>query len=192
MILPITQFGESILRRKGREVETFDDDLQALAQNMVETMEEAEGVGLAAQQIGLPLRLFVVDVGMLPDDELDYSLDGRHPPVELIMPMAVVNPRLHTGGGQPLVDEEGCLSFPGIRGEVPRAPSVILEYQDLDGAPHTLEAGGWFARVLQHEYDHVEGVLFIDRMETRQLRLLDTKIKRLKRANRDRGTGKPA
>ncbi len=187
MILRITQFGESILREKGREVESFDDDLHALAQNMVETMEAAEGVGLAAQQIGLPLRLFVVDVGMLPDEELDYTLDGRRPPIDLIMPMAVVNARLRTTGGTPLVGEEGCLSFPGIRGDVPRSPSVVMEYQDLDGAPHTLEAGGWFARVLQHEYDHTMGVLFIDRMETRQIRLLEAKIKRLKRANRGRG-----
>lgn len=190
MILRITQFGESILREKGREVETFDDDLHALAQNMVETMEDAEGVGLAAQQVGRALRLFVVDVGMLPEAELDFSLDGRRPPIDLIMPMAVVNPRLRVGGGDAQPGEEGCLSFPGIRGDVPRAPFVVLEYQDLDGAPHTLEAGGWFARVIQHEHDHVEGVLFIDRMETRQLRLLESKIKRLKRAARGGKTTK--
>ncbi len=185
MTLRITQFGEPILREPGKRVERFDAALATLAQNMIETMYRAEGVGIAAQQVGLALRLFVVDLSVLEDDDLDYSLDGRRLPLDLIMPLVVVNPELSLDGGAPVMGEEGCLSFPGVRGDVARASAVSMNYQDLQGAPHHIAAHGWFARVLQHEYDHVEGKLFIDRMESRQQRLLDAKLKRLKRAARD-------
>jgi peptide deformylase len=117
---------------------------------------------------------------------MPYTIDGRHPPLDVQMPMAFVNTQLSVLPSDTLLAEEGCLSFPDIRGDVPRCASVQLTYQDLDGAHHEMEAGDWLARVLQHEYDHTQGVLFIDRMEARLVRRLDAKLKKLKRSARQR------
>ena len=127
----------------------------------------------------------MIDISHLPDEELDYQLDGLHPPIELIMPMALANPVVRELPGKVVVDEEGCLSFPGIRGDVPRAQAIEVSYQDLNGNPHLLICSGWFARVIQHEIDHLNGRLFIDLMDKRKLRLLNSKLKRLKRETRD-------
>ncbi len=185
MVLRVTQYGESVLRQKGQPLKALDEGLRKLANDMIETMHAAEGVGLAAQQVGHALPLFVVDISDLDPALLDYQLDGKQPPIDLLMPMVVINPQLRLLPGKPVTAEEGCLSFPGIRIDVPRADSIELNYQDLDGSHHVLHASGWFARVIQHEYDHVQGVLFIDHLETRALRLLDSKLKRLKRAARE-------
>ena len=162
----------------------FDEQLQELAEAMVQTMYAEEGVGLAAQQIDRALMLCVVDVSHLPEEELDYQLDGLRPPIDLIMPMALVNPRITPLPGRTLVGEEGCLSFPGIRGDVPRDEAIEVQYEDVRGKTHTLICKGWFARVIQHEVDHLNGILFIDRMDKRQLRLLEARLKRLKRDSR--------
>ncbi len=180
MRLRVTHYGEPILRRPGKPVHTFGAELQTLVADMVETMHAEEGVGLAAQQVDQALMVCVVDVSGLPDEELDYQLDGLRPPIELIMPLALVNPVVRRLPGKTLVGEEGCLSFPGIRGDVPRAEAVEVDFQDTAGKKHRLVCKGWFARVIQHEVDHLNGVLFIDRMERRQLRLLDARLKRLK------------
>jgi len=185
MTFRVTQYGEPVLRQKGSRIEVFDAELRSFAARMIETMYEAEGVGLAAQQVDRPLQIFVADVSHLPDEELDFELDGKRPPIDLIMPMAFVNPVLRILPGRSEIGEEGCLSFPGIRGDIPRAHSIELEFQDLDGAPHLLRASGWFARVIQHEFDHLQGILFIDHMNTRQLRNIESKLKRLKRESRD-------
>jgi peptide deformylase len=184
MLLRVTQYGESILRDTGKPVTVFDSALEQLAMDMVETMRAEEGVGLAAQQIDKAIMLCVVDVSYLPDEELDYQLDGLRPPIELVMPMALANPVVTELPGRKMWGEEGCLSFPGIRGDVPRAEMIEVKYQDLQGNPHLLTCSGWFARVIQHEVDHLNGRLFIDHMDKRQLRLLDSKIKRLKRETR--------
>lgn len=185
MILRITQYGEPILKEKGADVEHFDDDLATLAKDMFETMYDAEGIGLAAQQVGKGLQFFVLDVNM-PDREVafNYTIDGKKPPLDLIMPLAVANPKVESFGG---IDdyEEGCLSFGDIRGIVNREAEVRMTYQDLQGNPHTIECDGIFARCILHEYDHLQGTLFIDRMETKVLRGLDSKIKKLKRSTRD-------
>ena len=186
MIMRVTEYGEEILRAKGRKIDVFDQNLRNLANDMLETMYEAEGIGLAAQQVDLPLMLCVIDVSDLEPELLHYQLDGKRPPVDLFMPLALVNPEVRVLADQTARAEEGCLSFPGIRGEVTRPDVIQVSYQDLDGAAHQLIAEGWLARVVQHEVDHLNGVLFIDAMEPRQLRLLDPKLKRLKRATRDR------
>lgn len=184
MQLRLTHYGETILRQSGQPVTQFDEKLQALVNDMIETMYAEEGVGLAAQQVDRDLRLCVVDVSHIPDEELEYRLDGLTPPVDLIMPMALANPEVIELPGPTPWAEEGCLSFPGIRGEVPRAHSIQVSFQDVNGQPHTLACSGWFARVIQHEVDHLNGKLFIDHMDKRKLRLLDSKLKRLKRDTR--------
>jgi peptide deformylase len=165
-------------------ISQFDDSLKELADNMVETMYEEEGVGLAAQQVDKAIMLCVVDVSHLPQEELDYQVDGLKPPIDLLMPMALVNPVIKELPGRTLVGEEGCLSFPGIRGDVPRAEAIQATYQDLNGTPHSLACSGWFARVIQHEVDHLNGKLFIDHMDRRKVRMLESKLKRLKRDTR--------
>jgi len=185
MLLRVTRFGESILRQPGQPVQVFDDALKAFAADMVETMYAEEGVGLAAQQVDRDLMLCVIDVSGLPPEDLDYQLDGLRPPIDLIMPMALANPVIKPLPGKSLWGEEGCLSFPGIRGDVPRDEAIEVAYQDLNGGSHLLICSGWFARVIQHEVDHLHGRLFIDRMDKRQLRMLDAKLKQLKRETRD-------
>lgn len=185
MPLRVTQYGEPVLRQKGAKITQFDDSLRQFAADMIETMYAEEGVGLAAQQVDRAIQLFVMDVSHLPPEELEFTLDGLRQPIDLIMPMAMVNPMVTLLPGQSDVAEEGCLSFPGIRGDVPRAWSVRVDYQDLKGNAHLLECSGWFARVIQHENDHLNGVLFIDHMKKRQLRMLDTRITRLERQTLD-------
>lgn len=187
MILRITEFGEPVLKEKGALVTDFDADLKELVSDMVDTMRDAEGIGLAAQQIGKALQLCVVDVNFenRPPDYF-YELDGKTPPLDLIMPMALVNPKLELLPSESEYYEEGCLSFPGIQGDVPRPTEVSVVYQDVDGAEHTLRAGGILARVIQHEVDHLNGVLYIDRMERSMVQKIEKKLKRLKRATRDR------
>ncbi|NDV62458.1 peptide deformylase [Puniceicoccales bacterium CK1056] len=184
MQLRVTQYGEPVLRQAGKKVEVFDEELRNLVSDMIETMYAEEGVGLAAQQVNKALMVFVMDVSHLPGEELDYQLDGLRQPIDLIMPMALVNPEVEVLPGKKVFGEEGCLSFPNIRGDVPRAEAVKVDFQDINGKPHTLVCSGWVARVVQHELDHLHGRLFIDLMDKRQLRTLDSKIKRLKQNSR--------
>jgi peptide deformylase len=143
-ILPIRMFGDPVLREPGRPVEQFDVALARLADAMIETMHDAPGVGLAAPQVGRSIRLVVFDVG-----------DG---------PQTLANPQL-TGLEGEQVGEEGCLSLPGLYAPVRRALRVRCDGVDLDGKPVVIEAEELLARVLQHEVDHINGVLFIDRLD---------------------------
>jgi peptide deformylase len=152
------------LRKKGEKITLFDGALAKFAQEMVDAMHEARGVGLAAQQVGRALQVCVVDLRDA-DADFEWTLDGAKPPLELFMPMVVVNPKLTVARKTPTeVSEEGCLSFPEIRGDVERAVSLTAEYQDQGGLPHILQCTGLFARCMLHEVDHLNGVLFIDRM----------------------------
>jgi peptide deformylase len=144
-LLSIRTFGDPVLRERARPVEEFDDALRQLAQAMIVAMHEAPGIGLAAPQVGRPIRLIVFDVGN----------DGDR---------AVVNPVLRDEWGEQ-VAEEGCLSLPGLYYPVRRFERVAAEGFDLEGHPLTIEAEELLARVLQHEVDHLNGVLFIDRLE---------------------------
>ncbi len=185
MILPIVFYNQPVLREKGKPVTVFDGELETFFHDMVETMHQAEGIGLAAQQVGRPLRFCVVDLRESPSP-FSAALDGRRDlPPELYMPLALANPQVTVLPGEPTVYEEGCLSFPDIRGDVERPDRIRVDYDDLQGARHTLEADGILARCILHELDHVDGILFIDRMEKKTLKGLERKLKVLKRRTRD-------
>jgi peptide deformylase len=172
------------LRKKGEKITVFDGDLASLSVKMIDTMHEARGIGLAAQQVGRALQLFVADLRSVEAD-FDWILDGGRPPLELFMPMVVANPRVAASRGAAMVtSEEGCLSFPEIRGDVERAGRVSASYQDQNGLQHALECTGLFARCFLHETDHVNGILFIDRMEKPVRASLDEEIRALVRRTR--------
>ncbi|HEY4302596.1 MAG TPA: peptide deformylase [Candidatus Didemnitutus sp.] len=180
----IVHFNDSRLRKKGAPVTEFNGALRALAEDMIATMHAAAGIGLATQQVGEAIQLCVVDLRQVESD-FDWELDGARPPLELFMPMTVVNPVI-TPVPEPTTSyEEGCLSFPGIRGDVVRPDEITATYQDGYGTPHTLRCNGLLARCLQHEADHLNGVLFIDRMDTDTLAVIDPELKALKKQTKE-------
>lgn len=187
MLLRVTQYGEPILRKIGEPITRFDTALAQLANDMVETMYHENGIGLAAQQINLAQQICVIDVRPPQGQQamFEYSLDGRSAPLDLIMPMALINPTVSIIDPSTEVYEEGCLSFPDVRGKVSRPIGVRCEYQDRTGTVHTLEATGLLGRCILHEVDHLNGKLFIDRMDPRDLHRMQTRIKKIKRASRD-------
>ncbi len=180
MLLPIVRYNQPVLRKKGAPITVFDAALCKLADDMVETMHEAEGIGLAAQQIGQAIQFCVVDLRPT-EAEFDWELDGRKPPLDLFMPMAIANPKITALAGKETSYEEGCLSFPGIRGDVVRPDAIRVEFQDADGTAHTLTCTGLFSRCIQHETDHLNGVLFIDQMAKRVLVELKDDLKALEK-----------
>lgn len=183
MVLPIVRYDSEVLHRKGTAITAFDDALAALARDMVETMHAAAGIGLAAQQVGKAIQFFVMDLRET-SAEFTCELDGRRLPLDLIMPMAVANPKLTVLNAGSETAEEGCLSFPNVHGDVERPFAVRVEYQDLNGQPHSLLCDGLLARCAQHETDHVNGVLFTDRMSKAVLASIDPDLKQLKRETR--------
>ena len=185
--LRVVKFGEEMLRESGKPVEHFDKALKALAETMLRTMDEAAGVGLAAQQVGLAMQFFVADFKPSREEETQaqFLFNGNPAPMKLVLPLAVANATIEPVGEDWALYEEGCLSFPGIRGDVPRPERVRMSYQDLNGERQTLETGGFLARILQHEFDHTQGVCFIERMERKVRAPLATKLKILKRQTRD-------
>ncbi len=181
MILRVTQYGEPVLREQGKPIAIFDSSLRDLSLSMIETMHESRGIGLAAQQIGIPAMLCVVDLHQEGvDNDFSYSLDGKQPPLDLWMPLTLVNPVIEGFSKETDFCEEGCLSFPGIHGEIERPDAIQVSFLDTEGKPHTLSCNGYLARCIQHEVDHLNGVLFIDRMEKDSLRDAKPAIRRLK------------
>ena len=164
MILPIVNYGDPVLRARGARIETFDSKLHELVENMLETMEEAHGVGLAAQQIGKAIQLTVIDVTEATDRPSTLELDGKEVAVEEYMPLILINPELKPFGNR-LPGPEGCLSFPEVYDDITRPESVSVKAQNEDGEPIEFSCGGLLARVVQHETDHLKGILFIDHMD---------------------------
>jgi len=180
MTLRITQYGESILHQDGKVVSSFGAELTGLANQMLKAMDQAEGIGLAAQQIGQAIRFCVIDVPEHPEYPMTCILDGKPLSPSLLMPMALANPEVLPLLSNEYYYEEGCLSFPEIRGEVARPERISVKYQDLDGNAHQLECDGLLARCIQHEVDHLNGVLFIDRMEKKTFAEIKKEVKELK------------
>src|SRR3954447_15786772 len=173
-ILPIRITGEPVLHEPAEPVTRFDDELRTLVADMYDTMFAAPGVGLAAPQVGVPLRLFVYNY---PDDD-----GGERRGVAINPELGIPPPP--TGEADEDYESEGCLSVPGERYPLRRAEKALLRAVDLDEKPFEIEASGWFARIFQHEFDHLDGVLYVDRLEfVHHRRAVKTIVKR--------GWGKP-
>lgn len=163
MILPVVKYGNPVLRQKGARIETVTKEIRKLIADMFETMADAHGVGLAAQQVGHALQLAVVDVRAATDRPSSLQLDGQDSDVNAFMPLVLINPEWQPVG-EPVAGPEGCLSFPEIYAEITRPESVEVKALNEKGAPLHFRCGGLLARAIQHETDHLNGILFIDRM----------------------------
>lgn len=174
MILKIQTYGNEILRRESRPIGAVTDEIRALARDMLETMRDADGVGLAAQQVGRDEAICVIDVPKgaekVPGNE---AFNAAIP-----MPLVLLNPRIVAEEGSQR-GSEGCLSFPDIHGQVTRAMQVTVQYEDLDGKGQTATARGLLARAIQHELDHLHGKLMIDKFSSVQKLAVNGKLRRL-------------
>jgi peptide deformylase len=165
MILSIVKFGHPVLRQKGAAIEKITPEIKQLIADMFETMKASNGIGLAAQQVGCALQLTVIDVREVAKDRPStLELKGQPADVAKIMPLVLINPEV-TPAGEPAMGGEGCLSFPEIFAEITRPESVDVKALNEKGKVIEFRAGGLLARAVQHETDHLNGILFIDRME---------------------------
>jgi len=183
MILPILEYGDPILRAKGKPIGNIEDRIRELAANMIETMHAAHGVGLAAQQVGEALQLTVLDVSLVEDRPSTLKVDGKEVDPKAAMPLVLINPEIELLGATE-AGVEGCLSFPEITGDIERATSVIVRAQTVEGSTTEIEATGFLARAIQHEGDHLNGILFIDRMNSAAKAALSSRLKRLQKETR--------
>ena len=173
MILPIVAYGDAVLRKKAKEIDKDYPKLKELIENMYETMYGAYGVGLAAPQIGLPIRLFLVDTEPFSEDE-DLSEKDREQMKNF--KKTFINAQILEEEGDEWAFNEGCLSIPDVREDVFRQPNIKIQYQDENFETHVEEYDGLIARVIQHEYDHIEGVLFTDKLSSFKKRLIKGKL----------------
>jgi peptide deformylase len=188
MRLSIFEYGEPILRAKGKRIDKVDDRIRKLATNMLETMQAVNGVGLAAQQVGQAIQLTVLDVSPVEDRPSTMTFNGEHVDPKAKMPLVLINPRI-TLGTETEVGSEGCLSFPDITGDIERAESVIVHAETLENEKIEIEATGLLARAIQHEIDHLNGILFVDRMNSATKVSLASRLKRLQKETK-RGRAK--
>jgi peptide deformylase len=173
MILPIVAYGDPVLKKKAKDISKDYPNFDALLENMFETMYNAYGVGLAAPQIGLPIRMFLVDTTPFAEDEEltkeeQVALDGFR--------RVFINAKIVEEEGDEWVFNEGCLSIPDVREDVFRKPVITIEYLDENFKAHKERFDGLIARVIQHEYDHIEGILFTDKLSSLKKRLLKGRL----------------
>jgi peptide deformylase len=164
MILKVLKYGEPVLRRKGARIETITQEIKALIADMFETMYAHKGVGLAAQQVGHALQLTVLDVRGVTDRPSTLELEGKPADVIDFMPLVLINPEFKAVN-EPVSGPEGCLSFPEIYADIARPETVDVKAMNEKGKHIEFRCGGLLARAIQHEFDHLHGILFIDRME---------------------------
>ena len=182
MIREIVQYGHPVLRQRCRTISEVDDSIIQLVADMLDTMVDANGVGLAAPQVGEDLRLAVIDVSHDPECVSFLKVDGEDADLLSIMPLVFINPELEFGQ-QKEFGMEGCLSIRGIRAEVRRPEIVKARLTQLDGSVMVLETDGLLARALQHEIDHLNGVLFVDRLPAVAKVSMKNRLKRLLEEN---------
>ena len=179
MILEITQYGHPVLRKKGAPLQQITDEIRQLVRDMLETMYASHGVGIAAQQVGHALMLSVIDVRE-SEQPSTMEIDGQLVEVTNYMPLILVNPIIkHSSGKQ--VGPEGCLSVPDVTADIVRAAAVEVEAQTLDGQLCRFHCGGLLARTIQHEVDHLHGILFTDRMDAATRAAFAGQLKRLQK-----------
>jgi peptide deformylase len=176
MILPIVAYGDPVLRKVADAIDAAYPDLEKLITNMKETMYNASGVGLAAPQIGKAIRLFLIDASPFAEDD-DLSEEERT--VLKSFNRVFINPKILEEDGEEWIFNEGCLSIPDVREDVSRQPKITIEYQDENFTIHTETLEGLAARVFQHEYDHIEGILFTDKLSTLKKRIIKKKLENI-------------
>ena len=164
MILKVVKYGSPVLRKKGTRIESITADVKKLIADMFETMYAYKGVGLAAQQIGQAVQITVIDVRGVTDRPSTMEIKGKEVDVAEHMPVVLINPEL-TLNGEPAKGPEGCLSFPEVFAEISRPQFVDVKAMNEKGKPIEFRAGGLLGRAIQHEWDHLHGILFIDRMD---------------------------
>jgi len=180
MKLPILKYGDSRLRAKGKRVEEIDETIRELASDMLETMRAANGVGLAAQQVGEALQLTVIDISQATERPSTMVLNGEEVVPNEHMPLVLLNPEIEIGPEKEIA-LEGCLSFPEISADIERSAWARVRGQTLSGDSIEIEATGLLARALQHEVDHLNGILFVDRMSSVGKAALGSRLKRLRK-----------
>ncbi|MDB4588656.1 peptide deformylase [Flavobacteriaceae bacterium] len=173
MILPIVAYGDPVLKKRASEISKDTPKLEETISNMYESMYGAHGVGLAAPQVGLSIRLFLVDTSPFADDD-EYSVEEQEKLKRF--KRTFINAKIIEETGEEWAFNEGCLSIPNVREEVLRQPVIKVEYQDENFKSHTETFDGLIARVIQHEYDHIEGILFTDKVSSLKKRLLKGKL----------------
>ena len=177
MILKVFKYGEPVLREKSNPVAVVTDELRALAEDMIDTMHKARGVGLAAQQVGHLEKVCVIDIPEGCEDPEDELFNAG-----VTMPLRLFNPEIVAQEGSQH-DKEGCLSFPGIGGAITRANQVTCQYLDANNCPQIIMARGFLARALQHEIDHLNGILYVDHMSAVERLTYAGKLKKLAKEN---------
>ncbi len=175
MILPIVPYGQSVLRKKGARIESITPEIREFIDDMFQTMYDAAGIGLAAQQAGRALQLTVIDVREVKDRPSTLEIGGQTASVEDFMPLVLINPEIQPLG-EPVAGPEGCLSFPEIYADITRPEFVEVKALNAKGEPMAFKAGGLLARAVQHEVDHLNGILFIDRMTTAKKKELQPEL----------------
>ena len=170
MVLPVVLYGNAILRTKCLPIENIDEDIKKLVEEMIKTMDAKDGIGLAAPQVGRLLRLFVLR---------NYE-ENKQGTFDLSEPKVYINPKILQVTKETCLDREGCLSIPGIKGDVERPIGLVLEAMDLNGLLFTEELMGYNARVRMHENDHLNGVLFVDRMEKGARKKIEPLLKKIR------------
>lgn len=163
MPLEVVKYGHPALRKKGRKIEEITPEVRQLIRDMLDTMYEAHGIGLAAEQVGQDLQLTVIDVSVIDDRPSSMEIDGKDVEVNQHMPLVLINPELELLG-ETVAAPEGCLSFPEIYADIPRPSHVLVKALNGEGQPIEFTARGLLSRAIQHETDHLNGILFIDRM----------------------------
>ena len=183
MIREVVKYGHPVLRERGARIKEVTDEVKQLISDMFETMYDSKGIGLAAQQIGKAVQLTVIDVRGVSDRPSTLELDGKPADVDAFMPLVLINPKI-TPSGERVAGPEGCLSFPEIYADITRPEHVTVKALDANGSPISFRAGGLLARAVQHEVDHLDGVLFIDRMTARDKAELRPEIDELHTATK--------
>ena len=183
MVLPIVKYGHPALRQRGAQIEKITPAIRQLIADMFETMYAAAGVGLAAQQVAQALQLTVLDVRGVKDRPSTMEINGMPADVADFMPMVLINPEVKLFG-EPVIGPEGCLSFPEIYEDITRPDSVEVTAQDAEGRKLHFKASGLLARAIQHETDHLNGILFIDRMPTKAKQALKPELEELQAATK--------
>lgn len=168
-VLPIATYDDDMLRKKAKPVKENSEEIQELIDDMFDTMYNSDGVGLAAPQVGRLLRIFVADADAMAEEE-GKSKQG---------PMVLINPEITFQGEEKVDMDEGCLSIPGVNATVTRPRKIVVHYLDRDFEEQELKIDGWWARVIQHETDHLDGILFLDHLSFFKRKLLSSKLKEI-------------